>query len=132
LSGIPKGETTIASLAGGGTLSLEMELLGRLTGNKEYGKSAKLATRALWMRRSSANLLGKHIDTKSGDWTETLSGIGSNSDSFYEYLIKHHVLFPEDDDFWPQLLAVYDGVHKESRLGGTYILLFKLQHSFIE
>lgn len=120
LSGIPQGETTIASLAGGGTLSLEMELLSRLTGNPEYGKAAKLATRALWMRRSQLGLVGKHICTHRGEWTETLSGIGSNSDSFYEYLIKHYILFPEDDDFWPQFLSAYGGIFNESRSGEWY------------
>ena len=120
LSGIPEGETTIASLAGGGTLSLEMELLSRLTGNPEYGRAAKLSARALWMRRSRFNLLGKHICTSRGEWTESLSGIGSNSDSFYEYLIKHYVLFPEDLDFWFQMVSAYGGVHNESRLGDWY------------
>ncbi|KAL3922323.1 MAG: hypothetical protein SGILL_002266, partial [Bacillariaceae sp.] len=120
LSGVPKGETSIASLAGGGTLSLEMELLGRLTGEERYGRAAKLAARALWMRRAPNNLLGKHICTRRGEWTESLSGIGSNSDSFYEYLMKHHVLFPEDKDFWLQLVATYEGVHTESRLGEWY------------
>lgn len=120
LSGIPRGETTIASLAGGGTLSLEMELLSRLTGNPEYGKAAKLATRALWMRRSEVDLVGKHICTHRGEWTETLSGIGSNSDSFYEYLVKHHTLFPEDDDFWVQLVSTYGGIYNQSRLGEWY------------
>ena len=94
LSGIPKGETTIASLAGGGTLSLEMELLSRLTGDPRFGQAAKLSARALWMRRSAKDLLGKHLCTHRGEWTESISGIGSNSDSFYEYLIKHHVMFP--------------------------------------
>jgi mannosidase alpha-like ER degradation enhancer 2 len=120
LTGIPPGETTIASLAGGGTLSLEMELLSRMTGNPEYGKAAKLATRALWMRRSELGLVGKHICTHRGEWTETLSGIGSNSDSFYEYLIKHHTLFPEDYDFWLQLVSTYGGIYNESRLGEWY------------
>lgn len=120
LSGVPKGETPIASLAGGGTLTLEMELLSRLTGNEEYGRAAKLATRALWMRRSSHNLFGKHICTRRGEWTETLSGIGSNSDSFYEYLMKHHILFPEDSDFWLQLVTAYGGVFNESRMGEWY------------
>jgi len=120
LSGIPHGETPIASLAGGGTLSLEMELLSRLTGISEYGRAAKLAARALWMRRSSLSILGKHICTKKGQWTETLSGIGSNSDSFYEYLIKHHILFPEDSDYWIQLVAAYGGVYNESRVGEWY------------
>mmetsp|Transcript_4569 Transcript_4569/g.11608 ORF Transcript_4569/g.11608 Transcript_4569/m.11608 type:complete len:1363 (-) Transcript_4569:166-4254(-) len=117
LTGVPEGETPVASLAGGGTLTLEMELLSRLTGNPEYGRAAKLATRALWMRRSPQGLLGKHISTSTGDWTETLSGIGSNSDSFYEYLIKHHVVFPEDSDFWLQMVAAHGGVFNESRAG---------------
>jgi mannosidase alpha-like ER degradation enhancer 2 len=120
LSGIPKGETTIASLAGGGTLTLEMELLSRLTGDPSYGQAAKLSARALWMRRSSLNLFGKHVCTHRGEWTESLSGIGSNSDSFLEYLIKHHILFPEDQDFWLQMFAAYGGVHNESRLGEWY------------
>ena len=120
LHGIPKGETTIASLAGAGTLSLEMELLSRLTGRSEYGRAAKLSARALWMRRSDIDLLGKHLCTHRGEWTESLSGVGSNSDSFYEYLTKHHILFPEDQDFWFQAVAAYGGVFNESRLGEWY------------
>ena len=120
LSGIPRGETPIASLAGGGTLNLEFELLSRLTGDDSFGKAAKLASRALWMRRSHLNLLGKHLDVEKGDWAETLSGIGSNSDSFYEYMIKHYILFPEDSDFWPMFVATYNGVFNDTRLGEWY------------
>ena len=120
LSGIPRGETPIASLAGGGTLNLEFELLSRLTGDESFGKAAKLASRALWMRRSNLNLLGKHLDVEKGDWAETLSGIGSNSDSFYEYMIKHYILFPEDSDFWPMFVATYNGVFNDTRLGEWY------------
>lgn len=65
--------TKVASLAGAGTLSLEFELLSRLTGDLSFGKAAKLATRALWMRGSPGlNLFGKHIDTHSGLWIERL------------------------------------------------------------
>ena len=77
LYGIPPGETSVASLAGGGTLSIEMELLSRLTGDERFGTAARLATRALWGRRShNLDLLGKHIDVHSGQWKESLSGIG--------------------------------------------------------
>ena len=118
--GVPKGETPIASLAGAGTLTLEFELLSRLTGDERFGKVAKLATRALWMRRSSKNLFGKHIDTFTGKWTEVLSGIGSNSDSFLEYLVKHYFLFPDDFDWWPMLSSAYSGVFHDSRIGEWY------------
>ena len=120
LSGVPTGETTIASLAGGGTLSLEFELLSRLTGNVRFGQAAKLAIRALWVRRSSLHLVGKHIDIQRGTWTESLSGIGSNSDSFLEYLLKHYILYPEDEDFWVMLQAAYTGIYHDARLGEWY------------
>ena len=72
------------------------------------------------MRRSKKDLLGKHINIERGGWTETLSGIGSNSDSFYEYLVKHYILFPEDADFWPMFFTSYYGVYNESRIGEWY------------
>jgi mannosidase alpha-like ER degradation enhancer 2 len=122
LHGVPPRETPVASLAGAGTLTLEFELLSRLSGNLKFGKAAKLATRALWIRRSKdLNLFGKHIDVKSGKWKEYLSGVGSNSDSFYEYLVKHHILFPDDADFWTMFLNVYSGIHDNSRLGEWYV-----------
>jgi Glycosyl hydrolase family 47 len=61
LHGVPIGETPIASLAGGGTLSLEFHLLSKLTGDGRFGKAAKLATRALFGRHSTiSRLYGKH------------------------------------------------------------------------
>lgn len=120
LHGVPKGETTIASLAGGGTLTLEMELLSRLTKDEKFGKLARLSARALFSRRSGLDLLGKHINVADGKWTETLSGIGSNSDSFYEYLIKDYILFPEDEDFFAMFNATYNGIYNNDRLGDWY------------
>ncbi len=120
LYGIPPSETTIASLAGGGTLSLEMELLSRLTGDPTFGKAAKLATRALFLRRSPLDLLGKHIDIKTGSWTEIMAGIGSNSDSVYEYLIKHYTLFQEDEDFFTMFDVIHNGINQNGKLGDWY------------
>ena len=50
-----------------------------------------------------------------------MSGIGSNSDSFYEYLVKHYILFPDDDDFWIMFCAAYAGVWQNSRIGDWYV-----------
>lgn len=121
LHGVPFGETTVASLAGAGSLSLEFELLSRLTNDPSFGKAAKLATRGLWIRGSPIHTLyGKHINIKTGRWEELLSGIGSNSDSFYEYLIKHYLLYPEDWDFWSMFLVAYGGVHDSARWNEWY------------
>ena len=116
--GVPQGETPIASLAGGGTLVLEFETLSRLTGDSRFGRAARCASRALWMRRTP--LLGKHIHIGSGSWTEPLAGIGSNSDSFYEYLAKASFLWFEQDDFWLQFVATYDAVHEHLKVGDWY------------
>lgn len=69
LYGVPEGETTVASLAGGGTLTLEMQLLSRLSGVDKYGKVAMLASRAMFLRKSALQLYGKHIDVRGGQWT---------------------------------------------------------------
>jgi mannosidase alpha-like ER degradation enhancer 2 len=120
LYGVPAGETPIASLAGGGTLTLEFELLSRLSGDPRFGRAAKLASRALFLRKSPLHLYGKHIDAQTGQWTEPLSGIGSNSDSYFEYLAKQYFLFPQDDDFWITFMSAYAGVYNHSRLGEWY------------
>jgi hypothetical protein len=60
LKGVPVGETEIASLAGAGTLSLEFELLSRLTGDPSFGKAAMRSTRSLWLKRTRGlDLFGK-------------------------------------------------------------------------
>lgn len=90
--GVPNGETEVASTAGAGSLLLEFAALSDLTGDKKYQNVAFKAMQGLHDRRSSTGLLGKHIHIGTGRWTETISGIGSNSDSFYEYLLKGYLL----------------------------------------
>jgi mannosidase alpha-like ER degradation enhancer 2 len=119
VAGVPKGETSIASLAGGGSLTLEFETLSRLTGNRAYGEAALKAAKTLWRKRSSMSLLGKHIDVQSGRWTESVSGIGSNSDSFYEYLLKYAVLF-DSEEAWVMFADVYDAVKTHMSDGDWY------------
>ena len=68
-------------------------MLSQLSGQTKFGAAAYAATTALYDRRSSIGLLGKHIDTETGKWSESLSGVGSNADSFYEYLLKAYLLF---------------------------------------
>ena len=74
----------------------------------------------MWIRRSPlTSLLGKHINVNSGDWEETLSGIGTNSDSFYEYLLKHYILY-DDEDFWLMFVDSYTGILKHLKTGDWY------------
>jgi len=54
---------------------------------------------ALFDRRSPIGLLGMHINTKTGRWFESVSGIGNKSDSFYEYLLKSFLLYRRGKKF---------------------------------
>ena len=72
---------------------MEFEVLSSLVGDVRFGDAAFVAAQALFSRRSFLGLLGKHIHTGTGQWHETSSGVGSNADSFYEYLLKGHLLF---------------------------------------
>ena len=87
--GVPANETTITATAGGGTFLLEMAALSRATGDDKYVRAARKGTMALYsFRHESTHLLGSHIDVKDGRWTEPLAAMGSNADSFFEYLLK--------------------------------------------
>eukprot|EP01038_Epipyxis_sp_PR26KG_P008658 gene8658-11701_t len=109
--GVPNGETKIASTAGAGSLVIEFEVLSYLSGRKEFGEAAHLATHALYSRRSNIGLLGKHINTETGVWHESLSGIGSNSDSFYEYLLKAYFLFRRQE-YYGMFAETYRAIKK--------------------
>jgi mannosidase alpha-like ER degradation enhancer 2 len=97
LYGVPQGETKIASTAGAGSLLLEFQVLSYLSGQAKFGAAAYAATKGLFQRKSAIGLLGKHINTETGQWSESLSGVGSNADSFYEYLLKSYLLFRDKE-----------------------------------
>ncbi|CAI5737485.1 unnamed protein product [Hyaloperonospora brassicae] len=138
--GVPKGETPISSTAGAGSLSVEFTMLSVLTGDSKYAAASRGAVRALFQRRSNIGLLGKHINTTDGHWTETTSGPGSNSDSFYEYLLKMYELFGDRESLemfaqvYPSVLAynkhgnwytdvsMYTGCHHRKAGGATIIV----------
>jgi mannosidase alpha-like ER degradation enhancer 1 len=95
--GVPPTETTETCTAGAGSLILEFGVLSRLTGNPSYEMAAKRALKAVWQRRSNLNLLGNVIDLQSGHWIHTASSTGAGIDSVFEYMLKAHVLFGEDE-----------------------------------
>eukprot|EP00752_Nemacystus_decipiens_P005748 g5200.t1 len=118
--GVPLGETTVSSLAGAGSLSVEFSVLSALTGDGSFSEAAEGAVKALYRSRSGGlGLLGKHIDSRTGKWTETNSGIGTNGDSFYEYLLKMYVLWG-DLEYWDMFMQCYLNVQRFLREGDWY------------
>ncbi|KAI7748923.1 hypothetical protein M8C21_003995 [Ambrosia artemisiifolia] len=77
------------------------------------------ALHKLWGMRSSLNLLGTTLDVVTGEWIEYSSGIGAGVDSFYEYLIKAHILFGKEE-FWRMFQSAYLAVQKYFRYGSWY------------
>lgn len=90
-----KGDTV--NLAEGGSSLIEMGMLSRFTGNPMYFQKAKNATLAIFNRRSSIGLVGENINTRTGEWVDSVSHIGCCIDSYYEYLLKGSVLFNDED-----------------------------------
>jgi hypothetical protein len=117
--GVPLGETLEACTAGAGSLYLEFGMLSALTGDSRFATAARKATIALHSFRADSGLVGKHINITTGRWTEKLSGIGSNSDSFYEYLVKAYLLFG-DTTMWVIFSDLYGAVMKYNKIGSLY------------
>ena len=57
-------------------------------GNRTFEDAAHASAIALWGRRSELDLLGAHINLRTGAWTQQDAGIGRGVDSFYEYMLK--------------------------------------------
>ena len=93
LRGVAPDETPIASTAAGGTMILEFGMLSDLTGDQRFRRAAEKALEGLWSRRSELNLVGTHLNVRTGDWTQAESSVGAGVDSFYEYLLKTYILF---------------------------------------
>jgi mannosidase alpha-like ER degradation enhancer 1 len=98
--GLLAHETTTTCAAGAGTLVLEFGILSRLTDNPIYEKVAKRALKAIYDRRSALGIVGNGINSKTGLWVESLTGVGAGIDSFYEYLLKSDILFGDDPDYF--------------------------------
>ncbi|KHN48621.1 Putative alpha-mannosidase I MNS5 [Glycine soja] len=117
--GVMENETTETSTSGCGSLILEMGALSKMTGDPIYESVALRALRKLWSMQSTLKLFGTTLDVTTGQWIEYSSGIGAGVDSFYEYLLKAHILFGKED-FWKMFHSAYVAVQKYFRHGPWY------------
>eukprot|EP01129_Flabellula_baltica_P007733 TRINITY_DN3025_c0_g1_i1.p1 TRINITY_DN3025_c0_g1~~TRINITY_DN3025_c0_g1_i1.p1 ORF type:complete len:649 (+),score=124.41 TRINITY_DN3025_c0_g1_i1:74-1948(+) len=96
--GVPNGETTITCTSCAGTFLLEFGILSVLTGDPVFDRVSRNAMFSLWEKRTQHDLVGNHIDTKTGIWVYgPLGGIGGSIDSFYEYMLKAAIFFNDDE-----------------------------------
>ncbi|MEP6850792.1 MAG: glycoside hydrolase family 47 protein [Acidobacteriota bacterium] len=80
-----------------GTLLIEFGTLSKLTSKPVYFEKAKRALVETYKRRSPLGLVGRAINVETGTWTDPESYIGSEIDSYYEYLLKSAILFDDKD-----------------------------------
>lgn len=114
-TGKTRGEEVTINEAAGYTL--EMGILSYYTKDPKYYQAAKKALRAIYGRRSPINLIGSLINSETGNWTQTVSCIGTEGSVFYEYLLKTWLLFkdPEIKNMWEQVItAIHNHNAEES------------------
>ncbi|KAI8615602.1 glycoside hydrolase [Chytriomyces sp. MP71] len=122
-TGVLEYEVHDTCTAGAGTLLLEFGVLSRLLKAPQYEIFEKVSRHALeflWSRRSVLDLLGNTIDIDSGVWIQKMSGIGAGADSFYEYLMKAHVLFG-DSEYYAMFEKAYNAVMTHNRIGEGFL-----------
>jgi mannosidase alpha-like ER degradation enhancer 2 len=93
-----------------GTLLIEFGTLSKLTKNPVFYDKAKRALVETYNRRSPLGLVGRAINVETGKWTNTDSYVGSEIDSYYEYLLKCAILFDDADcrRMWRESIAAID------------------------
>ncbi|KAI8911073.1 glycoside hydrolase [Gorgonomyces haynaldii] len=118
--GVLSYEIPSACSAGAGTLLLEFGILTRLTGDKKYERAAKRAMLAVWDRRSSLDLVGNTMSLFKKEWIDKNAGLGAGVDSFYEYLLKSHILFG-DREYLDMFQTSYKSILKNVRYSDGFI-----------
>ncbi|RLN98031.1 hypothetical protein BBJ28_00011249 [Nothophytophthora sp. Chile5] len=111
---------TLTCPAAAGSLLVEMSYLSRLSNDSRFEDRSREAVVALWERRSELDLLGSAIDVASGKWVHSHVGIGAGLDSFFEYLLKYHLV--SGDAAWLSMFnASYQAVETHVNHGDVYI-----------
>lgn len=121
-----KKASTHTCPAAGGTFLLEMGLLSRLTGNATYEMKAAKALNSIWDKRSVLDLVGSLIDTISGKWVQSHSGVGAGMDSFFETMMKSYIMLG-DDRYLAMFEQAYAAAQKHTKHkveGAVYLLSF--------
>ena len=95
-TGAVRGDTI--NVAEAGSYLVEWGLLSYYTADSTYYQAAKRATEAVFARRApTTGLLGRDLDVTTGEWTVREAMVGAYVDSYFEYLVKAHELFGDED-----------------------------------
>mmetsp|Transcript_13039 Transcript_13039/g.15898 ORF Transcript_13039/g.15898 Transcript_13039/m.15898 type:complete len:708 (-) Transcript_13039:46-2169(-) len=93
------GEHVHNSLAGFGTFTLEFGYLTKVTNEDKYKKASDEIYQHVTQysnNKQKHNSIPMFWNVMTGTPSTTFSGLGSGSDSYYEYLIKNYILMQEE------------------------------------
>lgn len=90
-----KGKGNIINTAQAATYLFEFGILSYYSKDPKYYQIAKKATKAIFDRKSEIGLPGDFINVETGEWTNEWSYLQAGMDSYYEYLFKSNLLFPD-------------------------------------
>jgi len=92
-----QGQGNIVNTAQAATYLFEFGILSYYSQNPKYYQAAKKASLAIFDRKSEIGLPGDFINVETGEWTNNWSYLQAGMDSYYEYLFKSNLLFPDPD-----------------------------------
>nr|CAD2145078.1 unnamed protein product [Meloidogyne enterolobii] len=111
IHGVLPGTSNETCTAGAGSLLLEFGVLSRLLNDPTFEEKARKVNEILWeFRNKETGLMGNIIDIQTGEWKSFMAGMGAGFDSFFEYLLKAHILFGETRE-----LEMFIGMRKSIR-----------------
>ncbi|MEM7186271.1 MAG: glycoside hydrolase family 47 protein [Bacteroidota bacterium] len=117
-----KDEGKVVNTAQAATYLVEFGILSYYAQDPKYYQAAKKASLAIFQRKSEIGLPGDYIDVETGQWTNNWSYLQAGMDSYFEYLFKSNLLFPdpEIEEAWEFSLQKIDQYYSETYNGKQF------------
>ncbi|MEP0265477.1 glycoside hydrolase family 47 protein [Dokdonia sp.] len=117
-----EGKGNIVNTAQAATYLFEFGILSYYSKDPKYYQAAKKATKAIFERKSEIGLPGDFIHVETGEWTNNWSYLQAGMDSYYEYLFKSNLLFPdpEIEEIWEYSLEKINQYYAEEYNGKQF------------
>ncbi len=131
-TGEARGDTI--NVAQAGTYLVEFGILSYYSQNPKYYQAAKKSTKAVFDRKSEIGLIADFIDVETGEWTNDWSYLQAGVDSYYEYMLKSNILFPdpEVEEMWNYSLSKIDQYLAEDYNGRRYYTLVNMHSGEVQ
>lgn len=117
-----EGKGNVVNTAQAATYLFEFGVLSYYAKDPKFYQAAKKATKAIYNRRSKIGLPGDFINVETGEWTNNWSYLQAGMDSYYEYMFKSNLLFPDPEikEIWEYSLDKINQYYSEDYNGRRF------------